>query len=65
MMKKIWKVILLISLVLCVAGVICVAVSYFMGGSLESLMQNKNALPTLEMLSPNNILNILTTLFGI
>jgi len=63
-MKKIWKIVLLVSCILCVAGVICVAVSYFMGGSLEGLMQNKNALPTLETLSPNNLLNILMTLFG-
>ena len=63
-MKKIWKIVLLVSLILCVAGIICVAVSYFMGGSLEGLMQNKNALPTLETLSPNNLLNILMTLFG-
>lgn len=63
-MKKIWKIVLLVSFILCVAGVICVAVSYFMGGSLEGLMQNKNALPTLETLSPNNLLNILMTLFG-
>ncbi|NCB73642.1 MAG: hypothetical protein EOM51_02725 [Clostridia bacterium] len=63
-MKKIWKIILLVSLVLFVAGVICVAVSYFMGGSLEGLMQNEKALPTLETLSPKNLLNILMTLFG-
>lgn len=63
-MKKIWKIVLLVSCILCVAGAICVAVSYFMGGSLEGLMQNKNALPTLETLSPNNLLNILMTLFG-
>ncbi len=65
MMKKIWKLILLICLVLVVAGIICIAVSYFMGGSLEGLMQNKNALPTLETLSPENILKILMTLFGL
>lgn len=65
MMKKIWKVVFLISLILCLAGVICVAVSYFMGGSLDNLYQNKSALPILEMLSPENILNSLLALFGV
>ncbi len=65
MMKKIWKVVLLVSIILCVAGVICVAVSYFLGGSLDNLYQNKTALPILEMLSPENILNEIVAFFGL
>ena len=64
MMKKIWKVVLLVSAILCVAGVICVAVSYFLGGSLDNLYLNKTALPILEMLSPENILNEIAAFFG-
>ena len=64
-MKKIWKVILLISVILCIAGVICVAVSYLMGGSLDNLYQNKTALPILEMFSPVNIFNSLAAFFGV
>ena len=64
-MKNIWKVVLLVSLILCVAGLICGAVSYLMGGSLDNLYQNKTALPVLEMLSPINILNSITAFFGV
>ena len=64
MMKKIWKAVLLISLILCLAGIICVAVSYFMGGNLDNLYQNKTALPVLEMLSPENIINSIVSFFG-
>ena len=64
-MKKIWKVILLISVILCIAGVICVAVSYLMGGSLDNLYQNETALPILEMFSPVNIFNSLAAFFGV
>lgn len=63
-MKKIWKVVLLVSVILCVAGTICFAVSYFLGGSLDNLYQNKTALPILEMLSPENIINEITAFFG-
>lgn len=65
MMKKIWKVVLLVSVILCVAGVICIAVSYLLGGSLDNLYQNKTALPILEMLSSGNILNQIAAFFGI
>ena len=64
-MKKIWKVIFLISVIVCVAGVICIGVSYFLGGSLDNLYQNKTALPVLEMLSPANIISSLMTLLGV
>lgn len=64
MMKKIWKVILIISIILCVTGIICGAAAYLMGGSLDELYQNKDALPVLEMLSPSNILNIILSYFG-
>lgn len=64
MMKKIWKVVLLVSVILCVVGAICVAVSYFLGGSLDNLYLNKTALPILEMLSPENIINEISAFLG-
>ncbi len=64
-MKKIWKAILLTSLILCLAGVICAGVSYFMGGSLDNLYQNKTAQPILEILSPENILYSIAAFFGL
>lgn len=63
-MKKVWKVVFLISVILCVAGVICIGVSYFLGGSLDKLYQSKIALPVLEMLSPSNIISSLMALIG-
>ncbi len=65
MMKKIWKVVLLASVILCVAGIICAAVSYLLGGSLDNLYQNETALPILEMLSPENILTSIAAFFGV
>ena len=64
-MKKIWKVILLISVILVVVGVICGGVSYLLGGSVDSLYQNSVASPVLDMLSPTNILNNIYAFFGI
>lgn len=63
-MKKIWKVIFMISVILCVAGAVCIGVSYFIGGSVDNLYQNKAAVPVLEMLSYENILGSLMALFG-
>ncbi|NLH02331.1 MAG: hypothetical protein GX488_10680, partial [Clostridiales bacterium] len=57
MMKKIWKAVFTIFAVLVVAGLICGAVSWFLGGSMDKLLENKTAAPVLEMLSPQNILN--------
>lgn len=64
MMKKIWKAVFLTALILCVVGAICIGVSYFMGGSLDNLYQNKTALPILEMLSPENIISSITAFLG-
>lgn len=64
-MKKIWKVILLISIIFVVAGVICGGVSYMLGGSVDSLYKNSVAAPVLDMLSPTNILNNIYAFFGI
>lgn len=63
-MKKIWKAVVIVSVILCVIGVLCGAVAYIMGGSVDNLYQNKEALPVLEMLSPQNILNNLFTFLG-
>ena len=63
-MKKIWKAIFIITIILIVAGAVCIGVSYFLGGSLDNLYQNKTALPILEMLSPENIINSVAAFFG-
>ena len=63
-MKKIWKAVFLTTVILCVVGVLCIGVSYFIGGSVDNLYQNKAALPVLGMLSPENILNSITAFFG-
>lgn len=65
MMKKIWKIVVLVSVILCVAGVICAGVSYYLGGSVDSLYQNSLASPVLDMLSPVNILNGIRAFFGV
>jgi hypothetical protein len=64
-MKKIWKIVLLISVIMCVAGIICGGVSYLLGGSVDALYQNSAAAPVLDMLSPINILNSIYAFFGI
>ena len=64
MMKKIWKVVLIIAVTVCIVGIVCAATAYFMGGTLDSLYQNKSALPVLEMLSPTNIINSIAAFFG-
>lgn len=64
MMKKIWKAVFLTTVILCVVGAICIGVSYFIGGSVDNLYQNKAALPILEILSPENIVNSITVFFG-
>lgn len=63
-MKKIWKAVFLTAVILCVVGAICIGVSYFMGGNMDKLYQNKAALPILEMLSPENIVSSITAFFG-
>ena len=63
-MKRIWKVVLIVTLVLCVVGIICGAVAYFLGGTVDNLYQNQAAIPVLEMLSPQNILNSISSFFG-
>jgi len=65
MMKKIWKVVVLVSIILCVAGVICAGVSYYLGGSVDSLYQNSLASPVLDTLSPTNVLNSICAFFGV
>ena len=63
-MKKIWKSVLLITVILILAGVVCIGVSYFMGGTVDSLYQNKNAQPVLDMFSLDNIVYNLASFFG-
>ena len=63
-MKKIWKAVFLTAVIFCVVGAICIGVSYFMGGNLDNLYQNKVAAPILQMLSPDNIVNSIATFFG-
>ena len=63
-MKKIWKAVFLTTAILCVVGVLCIGVSYFIGGSVDNLYQNKAAIPVLGMLSPENILTSILAFFG-
>ncbi|MEA4896318.1 MAG: hypothetical protein VB064_13820 [Oscillospiraceae bacterium] len=63
-MKKIWKVVFLAAVILCAAGVVCIGVSYFIGGSVDELYQNKAAHPILEILTPENIVSSITAFFG-
>ncbi len=63
-MKKIWKAVTLITLILIAAGAVCIVASFLLGGSVGNLYQNKAALPVLGMLSPENILNSITAFFG-
>jgi len=63
-MKKIWKIILMVSIIMCITGIVCGAVAYLLGGSVDNLYQNQTAIPILEMLSPQNILNSIYAYFG-
>ena len=63
-MKKVWKVIWIIVIVLCVAGVACGAVAWFMGGRPESLLQNEFAKPVLEAFDPFTIWNNICIFLG-
>ncbi|MFB0919503.1 MAG: hypothetical protein QMB62_01265 [Oscillospiraceae bacterium] len=63
-MKKIWKAVFLTTVILCVVGAVCIGVAYFIGGSVDNLYNNKAALPILELLSPENILNSITAFLG-
>lgn len=64
MMKKIWKAVALISVILLLAGAVCVGVSYFLGGSVSDLYENKTVLSLLDMFSPENIISSITAFFG-
>ena len=64
MMKKIWKAVSLISVILLLAGAVCVGVSYFLGGSVSDLYENKTVLSLLDMFSPENIISSITAFFG-
>jgi|GEM_PF-1338519 len=63
-MKSIWKVIALIFLFVCIAGAVCGAVAYFMGGSISDLSQNSYASVIIKALSPDNIINSINAFFS-
>ena len=64
MMKNIWKAILLISVILCLAGAVCIGVSYFLGGSVSDLYENKTVISLIDMLSPESIITSIAIFFG-
>ena len=63
-MKKVWKVIWIIVIVLCVAGVACGAAAYFMGGQPDALYQNSVAAPVLELFDPTAMWSRLAAFFN-
>ena len=64
MMKKIWKIVALTAVILLIAGVVCIGVSYFLGGSFSVLYENKTVLSLLYMFSPESIIGSITAFFG-
>lgn len=63
-MKKVWKVIWIIVIVLCVAGVACGAVAWFMGGRPADLFNNEAAKPVLQAFDPCTIWNNICMFVG-
>ncbi|MGI5978137.1 MAG: hypothetical protein ACOX66_01395 [Oscillospiraceae bacterium] len=63
-MKKIWKVIWILVIVLCVTGVACGTVSYFMGGRPDALYGNSVAVQVLEMFDPVAMWSRLSAFFA-
>ena len=55
-MKKVWTSVAILAIVLVVAGIICGVAGIISGGSLESLMENRQAAFVLEWLSPANFI---------
>ncbi len=53
-MKKIWNVVLTLSLILLFTGILCAGVSYALGGRMEALYENEAARQTLTLLSPES-----------
>jgi len=64
MMKKIWKIVALTAVIVLLAGAVCIGVSYFLGGSVSSLYENKGVLSLLDTFSPGNIISSITAFFG-
>lgn len=63
MMKKIWKIIFILTGILFGIGILCAAAGFLMGGSFEALMQDDLAANVINWLSPSSqILNILAFL---
>jgi len=63
-MKKIWKAVGLTAGILCAVGILCVGVSVFLGGTVESLYQNEAAAYALDKLSLESIVSGLSALLG-
>ena len=56
-MKKIWNVVLVLSLVFLLTGALCAGISYALGGSLSALYENEAARLALEQISPARIVS--------
>ncbi len=63
-MKKVWKVIWIVVIVMCVAGVACGAAAWFMGGRPDTLYNNSIASPVLQMFDPYTIWNNICSFAG-
>lgn len=63
-MKKIWNVVLTLSLILLFIGILCAGVSYALGGRVETLYENEAARQALTLLSPESWLPKILALFS-
>ncbi len=54
MMKKIWKIVFIISGLLLALGILCLAAAFFMGGSFETLMDDHLAHHVITWLAPSS-----------
>lgn len=63
-MKKVWKVIWIIVIIMCVAGVACGTAAWLMGGRPAALYDNSAAAPVLQMFDPSTIWNNICSFIG-
>ena len=64
MMKKIWKIVFLVSGLLLAAGIVCAAAGFFMGASFETLMEDDLASHVVSWLSPSSQISAVRAIFG-
>lgn len=54
----------MLAVILAAGGIVCIAVSYFMGGGIDSLYNNQDAKPVLDMLTQENIVNSINNIIA-